>query len=37
MREYTFRTDDCCNTLTTVTKDNYIAILILNKNNQKGI
>ena len=26
MREYTFRSDGCCNTLTTVTKDNYIAI-----------
>lgn len=26
MREYTFRTDGRCNTLTTVTKDNYIAI-----------
>lgn len=24
MREYTTRDDDCCNTLTTVTKDNYI-------------
>lgn len=26
MREYTFRSDGCCNTLTTVTKDNYIAV-----------
>lgn len=26
MREYAFRTDGYCNTLTTVTKDNYIAI-----------
>ena len=25
MREYTFRTDRCCNTITTVQKDNYIA------------
>lgn len=26
MREYTLRTDGLCNTLTTVTKDNYIAV-----------
>lgn len=26
MREYTFRTDGLCNTITTVTKDNYIAV-----------
>ena len=32
MREYAFRTDGCCNTLTTVTKDNYIAIIALNEN-----
>lgn len=25
MREYTFRTDGCSNTITTVQKDNYIA------------
>lgn len=25
MREYTVRTDGCCNTITTVQKDNYIA------------
>lgn len=25
MREYTFRTDGCVNTITTVQKDNYIA------------
>lgn len=24
MREYTVRTDGCCNTITTVQKDNYI-------------
>lgn len=24
MREYTLRTDECCNTITTVQKDNYI-------------
>lgn len=24
MREYTTRTDGCCNTITTVRKDNYI-------------
>lgn len=27
MREYTFRKDGYCNTITTVTKDNYIAVL----------
>lgn len=26
MREYTLRTDGLCNTITTVTKDNYIAV-----------
>ena len=26
MREYTIRGDECCNTLTTVQKDNYILI-----------
>ena len=26
MREYTIRGDECCNTLTTVQKDNYIII-----------
>lgn len=26
MREYTIRTDGLCNTITTVTKDNYIAV-----------
>lgn len=26
MREYTFRTDGICNTITTVLKDNYIAV-----------
>ena len=26
MREYTIREDECCNTLTTVQKDNYIII-----------
>ncbi len=26
MREYTLRTDELCNTITTVTKDNYIAV-----------
>lgn len=26
MREYTLRTDGLCNTLTTVVKDNYIAV-----------
>ena len=26
MREYTLRTDGFCNTITTVTKDNYIAV-----------
>lgn len=26
MREYTFRNDGLCNTITTVTKDNYIAV-----------
>lgn len=26
MREYTLRVDGLCNTITTVTKDNYIAI-----------
>lgn len=25
MREYTLRTDGLCNTISTVTKDNYIA------------
>lgn len=24
MREYTIRTDGCCNTISTVVKDNYI-------------
>ena len=26
MREYTIREDGCCNTITTVLKDNYILI-----------
>lgn len=26
MREYTFRTDGFCNTITTVPKDNYIVV-----------
>lgn len=26
MREYTLRTDGLCNTITTVVKDNYIAV-----------
>ena len=26
MREYTLRNDGLCNTITTVTKDNYIAV-----------
>lgn len=26
MREYTLRSDCLCNTITTVTKDNYIAV-----------
>ena len=26
MREYTLRTDGLCNTITTVQKDNYIAV-----------
>jgi hypothetical protein len=26
MREYTIREDGCCNTLTTVQKDNYVII-----------
>ena len=26
MREYTFRTDGLCNTITTITKDNYIVV-----------
>lgn len=26
LREYTLRTDGCCNTITTVQKDNYIVI-----------
>ena len=26
MREYTIRGDECCNTLTTVQKDNYVLI-----------
>ena len=26
MKEYTLRTDGLCNTITTVTKDNYIAV-----------
>lgn len=26
MREYTLRTDGLCNTITTVTKDKYIAV-----------
>lgn len=26
MREYVLRTDGVCNTITTVTKDNYIAV-----------
>jgi hypothetical protein len=26
MREYTIREDGCCNTLTTVQKDNYILV-----------
>lgn len=26
MREYTLRTDGLCNTIITVTKDNYIAV-----------
>ena len=26
LREYTFRTDGCSNTITTVQKDNYVAI-----------
>ncbi len=26
MREYTLRTDGLCNTITTVTKDNYIIV-----------
>lgn len=26
MREYVLRTDGICNTITTVTKDNYIAV-----------
>lgn len=26
MREYTLRTDGICNTITTVQKDNYIAV-----------
>lgn len=26
MREYTIRTDGLCNTITTVVKDNYIAV-----------
>lgn len=28
MREYTFRTDGCSNTITTVQKDNYIAEIV---------
>lgn len=27
MRQYAFREDGCANTLTTVTKDNYIAVV----------
>lgn len=34
MREYTLRTDGLCNTITTVTKDNYIAV---ENNNGDGI
>lgn len=29
MREYTIRTDERCNTLTTVQKDNYIAEIFI--------
>lgn len=32
MREYTIRTDGCCNTLTTVQKDNYIVEMLLERN-----
>lgn len=32
MREYTIREDECCNTLTTVQKDNYI--IEIEKENQ---
>ena len=32
MREYTIRGDECCNTLTTVQKDNYI--IEIEKENQ---
>lgn len=31
MREYTFRTDGCSNTITTVQKDNYMKQLKLHK------
>lgn len=29
MREYTIRTNECCNTLTTVQKDNHIAEIFI--------
>lgn len=41
MREYTFRTDGCSNTITTVQKDNYIAEInkthVSNEGRQKDV
>lgn len=31
MREYTLRTDGCCNTISTVVKDNYILEIPYNE------
>lgn len=28
MREYTLRNDGLCNTITTITKDNYVAVCV---------